>query len=209
MKAKLKRIFVFTLTLMMLFCSFTFVEAASSPDAVSIKKAKVTYSKSGYYTGEKHTVKIKVTLDGETLQEGVDYVVSGNITTASKAKSYKMKVVIEGIGHYKGSLTKKFTYKIKKDKATLVVSPSSIKVSYADLQNGSVTVQLTVKDKKTGTTPLGTLRFKCSSKLKVSSGGLVTIPQGLKKGTYKVKVAVKGNSNVAGTGWRVVKVVVG
>ncbi|WP_317366789.1 S-layer homology domain-containing protein [uncultured Tyzzerella sp.] len=76
--------------------------------AKSIDNAVVSQIPTQTYTGKEIKPVIQVTLDGQTLEENTDFIVTYenniNITTEDR----KAKVKIDGIGKYKGTLNKEF-----------------------------------------------------------------------------------------------------
>ena len=72
--------------------------------ARDISSATVTLGTALTYTGKEQTQTVKVTLDGTTLKEGVDYTISGN--TGKDAGTYTL--TITGKGNYTGTLKVSF-----------------------------------------------------------------------------------------------------
>lgn len=89
--------------------------AAKKPaKRASIAKAKVRLAKKAYtYTGKAVKPRMTVKLGGKALKLNRDYKV---VSKSNKRASSKAKVVIKGIGKYKG--TKVVTFKITKAKAS-------------------------------------------------------------------------------------------
>ena len=212
---KLKRLALLFLIAIMLLSSFSFTAATSSsikssPNAISLKKAKVSYPKKKAYTGAIHEIPVKVTLNGETLVEGVDYLISGNETSGAKAKKYKISFVIVGIGHYKGFITKSFSYTITKVSQKLSVKAAdetqTVVVNYSDLKSGSQTVQVNIEDTVLGESITPKLVWKTTKKIKAYQNGTIVIPKGLKKGTYTLKVYAQSSTNYNKSSYQYIKI---
>ena len=147
------------------------------------------------YNGSPRTPKVTVKADGTTLVEGTDYaVVYENNTNAGD----KAVATVTGEGNYSGTVSKNFT--IAKANNSLKVSgkTGTVKAKKVKKKAQSLKVSKVVKFTSKGQ---GTLSYKKKSgnkKIAINKKtGKVTVKKGLKKGTYKVKVAIKaaGNGN--------------
>lgn len=173
--------------------------AAKKPaKRVSIAKAKVKLAKKAYtYTGKAVKPKMTVKLGKKTLKLNRDYTIANKSNTKAASKA---KVVIKGIGRYKG--TKVVAFKIAKAKA------SKLKVSF-----GAKTFAYTgkaLKPKPTvklGGVTLAARDYKVSYRNNVKAGtATVTIKgkgsvTGTKKATFKISksksaAAIDGAGNV-------------
>lgn len=133
-------------------------------DKIDISKASVASIKAQIYTGKSLSPAVKVTYNGKTLVKNKDYKLSyknnKNIGTAT--------VTITGTGKYKGSMSKKFTITVKKNK-TYTVGNYKYKITNAKT-NGKGTVTVTGGKKKTlksvkigSTVKIGGKNFKITS----------------------------------------------
>ncbi|MGX8703448.1 MAG: S8 family serine peptidase, partial [bacterium] len=158
----------------------------------SIAKAVITGVEKATYTGKLIKPVPTVTLGSVTLRPGTDYTVSySNNRMAGKAA-----VIVTGTGKYTGKTSVKFT--IKKAKNPLVVTAATKKTSAEKLKESGVTGSaITVKKAQGGVTYK---KVSGSSALSVNAKtGKITVKKGMKKGTYKIRVAVTaaGNENYA------------
>ncbi|MBR6472866.1 MAG: hypothetical protein IKS99_03940 [Firmicutes bacterium] len=183
--------------------SFTITQA-------SIADADVSGISNKTYTGKAITQSPVVKINGNILKSGKDYTVAyknnTNVGTAT--------VTFTGKGNCIGTLSK--TFKINKATNPLKISPKTGTVKYSKLKKSNQSLAVTsvmkytknVKDKKNyklESAKKGTKSFKKYFTINKTSGK-VTVKKGLKKGTYKVKVKVKGlgNSNYKASSWKTV-----
>lgn len=133
-------------------------------DKIDISKASVASIKAQIYTGKSISPAVKVIYNGKTLVKNKDYKLSyknnKNIGTAT--------VAITGTGKYKGSMSKRFTITVKKNK-TYTVGNYKYKITSAKT-NGKGTVTVTGGKKKTlksvkigSTVKIGGKNFKITS----------------------------------------------
>lgn len=121
---------------------YIFGVQSSSKSKVDVSSATVTLNTSPIYDGtEKMQSVSSVVLDGKTLINGTDYIVTDNI--AISAGSYTLSII--GIGNYCGVATKSWTLK---GIGQINVEPASVEIIGA----GSVSV---VAISKTGDGTLG------------------------------------------------------
>ena len=84
--------------------------ANTSPAKINVDTAAVSAGKLTY-TGETQSPKLTVTINGKTLVEGTDFVVTGK-TKVTNAGTYE--ITISGKGNYTGEQTFKYTVAAKK-----------------------------------------------------------------------------------------------
>ena len=161
----------------------------------SIYDAKVTLSKTSYsYTGKALKPAVTVTYKGEKLIAGQDYTLKYD----SNVKPGSAAAVIEGIGEYDGMAIEVF--KINKAANKMTAKPKSVKVKYKKLKKKTQKIKkakaFTIKS------AIGTVSFKlkkkdkkAKSKITISRSGVITVKKGLKKGKYKIIVAVTAAGN--------------
>ena len=93
-------------------------------EAVDIGPAVVTLGESKTYNGSVQTQTVtSVVLSGVTLQEGEDYIVSGN--TGTNAGTYSL--LISGTGNYKGMIAQ--TWEIKRAASSISVNPTTMTIA--------------------------------------------------------------------------------
>lgn len=137
----------------------------------SVAKASVTGLSSYVYSGQAYKPALQVVLNKVRLQEGIDY----KLTFSGNKNAGKAMVKIQGIGNYKGSLTKQFViYSHSIDAASL----SGLKKSYA-YQAGGVkpAVKLILN----------------STVLKKGSDYTISYKSNKKPGKAQVVITAKGN----------------
>ena len=168
---------------------------------VDISKATVTGLKTVTYNGKAFKPAVKVVVNGKTLVLNKDY----KVAYSNNIKPGTAKVVITGIGSYKGTVTKTFVIKKAAQSITKAVAKKTFKAS--NLKKKAATFSINAKAK-------GKITYKKTSGSKnitVSSSGKVTVKKGTKKGTYTIKVkitaAATSNFNKA-TVTKTIKVVV-
>ena len=175
--------------------------ATSSPVKTTISGS---YNISSQYTGKDEV--LKITVNGKELVEGTDFVIDGQQPTA--AGSYTLK--IKGIGLYQGdaiiayTITKagKPVYKLNKKTEKKLAKGFKAK----KLKNKSKKIKLKVKSD--GKVVSYKVKGKKAKKwVKVSKKGVVTLMKGIKKGTYKIRVKIKGTDNFK-KGTKTIKIVV-
>ena len=129
------------------------------------------------------------TLDGKTLVEGKDYQF---IVRDELLKPGEYYMTIEGIGEYGGRCF--YQYIISKGANPLKVKAKPFKIKQSALKKKSKTVKVSkvIKTVKAGAGKVTYKKTSGSKKITINKKtGKVTFKKGLKKGTYKVKVAVK------------------
>jgi hypothetical protein len=105
------------------------------PDSgTSISGATITLTNSNTYDGSVKTQNVTVSLNGVTLQENKDYVLTGN--TATNAGSYTLLII--GSGDYTGAITK--TWTINKLTSTISLDKTSVSIKGATGTTDTVTV---------------------------------------------------------------------
>ena len=162
------------------------------------------YTISSQYTGQDEA--LKITVNGKELVEDKDFVIVGEQPTA--LGSYTLQ--IKGIGLYEGDATIAYTI----TKANKPVFKLNQKVE-KKLAKGFKAKSLKKKSKKVklklksdGKIVAYTVKGKKAKKwVKVSKKGVVTLMKGIKKGTYKIRVQIKGTDNFK-KGFRTIKIVV-
>lgn len=172
--------------------------AAKKPaKRVSIAKAKVRLAKKAYtYTGKAIKPKMTVKLGKKTLKLNRDYTIANKSNTKAASKA---KVVIKGIGKYKG--TKVVAFKIAKANA------SRLKVSFGAKAFSYTGRALKPKPTvKLGGVTLVARDYKVSYKNNVKAGtATVTIKgrgsvSGIRKATFRIArsggAALDGSGNV-------------
>lgn len=185
----------------------TISAATPSPQLKVIASSNATVTAPSLtYNGKTQTAKItcNVVVDGKTLVQGTDYVITtSGVKAAKNAGTYTVKVTITGKGHFTGSVTKTVTYKVN-PKAQKITVPKKKTVSKATLnKKGKVTFKIKVKKRKGRK-----LVFKSKAKyVKVSKKGKVTISKKAKKGTYYIRVYAKKGKNYKKS-YKKIKVVV-
>ena len=93
-------------------------------EPVDIGPAVVTLGESKTYNGSVQTQTVtSVVLSGVTLQEGEDYIVSGN--TGTNAGTYSL--LISGTGNYKGMIAQ--TWEIKRAASSISVNPTTMTIA--------------------------------------------------------------------------------
>lgn len=175
MKTLKKTLFlIFTLTMLMGMTAM----AADSPSKSTFKPAlKKT---STVYNGKTQKATVVVKDGTKTLKEGVDYKVSG----ASHKNAGKYTVKVTGIGKYAGKTwTAKYT--VKQAKQTVKLSKSSYTVKASKVKKATQSTSLKVTKKG------GVTKYATSSKYIKVKNGKIYVKKGIKKGTYRVKVAVR------------------
>lgn len=200
----MKKIIALFLVVMLMVPTMVVSAATSSAKltTVTTKNTKVTVTtKSATYNGYHKKPKFKVVVNGKTLKEGTDYIVTGQ-TKGSNAGTYTVKAKIHGIGQYHGTLaapTVKYTIKRASQKIS-GASKKTVKYSKVKKKAQTVSVKSTAKGKVT---------YKSNSKkIKVSSKGKVTIKKGTKKGTYKITITAKATKTNYKKTTKTVKIVV-
>lgn len=198
----------------------------SSPNAVSLRRARIRLnSRSGPYNGNTHKLSLTVTLNGEELAEGRDYVISGHRTSGSSAKRYRVRFVVIGIGHYRGFVTRSVYYRINRIAQNLEVTLNvqgpdggEIEVNYQDLRDGTAggnnnnTFPLTIRSTGLeGQEIISRLVWRRPAKIKIrriNGDTHIYLPRNLRKGTYIIRVYARagGNYNKSATQRLTIKV---
>ena len=165
----------------------------------SIEDATISLSKSTF-TYNARVQKPTVSVAGEQqLEEGVDYTLAWSNASSMNAGTYT--VTVNGKGNYDGAITA--TYTIKKAANPLSIKNKTTTVKYSKLKRKSQGIAVTkaIAFTKKG---VGKLSYKLASVSKGkfkkyfkvnATSGKITVKKGLKKGTYKLKVAVKAGGN--------------
>lgn len=199
------KVLISSLIVMTLLAGTVAVGAASSPSKTKFDPAKdkieVESSNAAYGSANGY---VKLVVNGKSLVEGVDYVVTYNKNIKKlDAGTYELIATIKGVGHYEGTITKKVKVVIaKKAQKFVKKTVKTRKVKASKLKKKKIKIKLKVK-----TNGKGKLVFKRKSKkIKVSKKGVVTLKKGLKKGTYKIKVMAKATKNFKKTKWKVIKI---
>lgn len=137
------------------------------------------------YRGEYFNVAFTVELDGKTLREGIDYVVTNPRKNNFKGVG-SHKIVVSGIGDYAGEAVG-YVY-ITETSQKVTVSPTKTTLKVKALKKKAIRFTIDVNGAK------GAVSFSSSNKkVTVSKAGKVTVKKGTKKGTYKVTVKVAKN----------------
>ena len=176
--------------------------ATSSPVKTSINGQKYTIS--SQYTGTDEV--LKITVNGKTLVEGADFKIDGQQPTAPG--SYTLNIT--GFGLYEGKATIAYTI-TKADKPVYKLNKKTAKklakgFKASKLKTKSKKIKLKVKSD--GKVKDFKVKGKKAKKwVKVSKKGVVTLMKGIKKGTYKIRVKIKGTDNFK-KGTRTIKIVV-
>ena len=168
---------------------------------VDISKAKVSGLKTVTYNGKAFKPAVKVVVNGKTLVLNKDY----KVAYSNNIKPGTAKVVITGIGSYKGTVTKTFVIKKAAQSITKAVVKKTFKASSLKKKAAKFKINAKAKGKITYKKTSG------SKNITVSKSGTVTVKKGTKKGTYTIKVkitaAATSNFNKA-TVTKTIKVVV-
>ena len=162
------------------------------------------YTISSQYTGQDEV--LKITVNGKELVEGTDFVIVGEQPTALGSHTLQIK----GTGLYEGDATIAYTI----TKANKPVFKLNRKVE-KKLAKGFKAKSLKKKSKKIklklksdGKIVAYTVKGKKAQKwVKENKKGVVTLMKGIKKGTYKIRVQIKGTDNFK-KGFRTIKIVV-
>lgn len=164
----------------------------------SLSKAKLTGLVSKARTGKAVKQVPVVTVGKTTLKNGKDFTVAYK----NNKKVGKATVTVKGKGKYTGS--KSATFKIVKYKQpmTVKVAKKTVVAKAATVKKKAVTLAkpVTVKKAKGKVTYSNVSTQAAAKKLKVNAKtGKITVPKGMKKGTYtlKLKVASAGSGNYA------------
>ena len=162
--------------------------------ATDLSGATITGLKAKTYTGKKITQSPVVQVNGKTLTPGTDYVISYK----NNVKAGTATLTVTGKGNYAG--TKSATFKIKKAKQPMTVKARKKTASLETLNKKALNVKkaVVVKRNRGKVSYKKTSKAKNLKKFKVNAKtGAITVPQGTKKGTYKLKVkaTAKGNAN--------------
>ena len=162
------------------------------------------YTISSQYTGQDEV--LKITVNGKELVEGTDFVIVGEQPTALGSHTLQIK----GTGLYEGDAT--ITYTITKANKPVFKLNRKVEKKLAkgikakSLKKKSKKIKL--KLKSDGKIVAYTVKGKKAQKwVKVSKKGVVTLMKGIKKGTYKIRVKIKGTDNFK-KGFRTIKIVV-
>ena len=175
------------------YCTDCFTVLKQGTEIPAIDGYSLTVSDTKY-NGKPKTPKITFTAGGKVLQQGKDYTVKvTNNTNAGMAMVY-----YTFIGDYDDTF-EDFFY-ISKAANTLTASAKAVKVKYKKLKKKNQTV--TAAKAFTVSKNIGAVTYRKvsgNSKITVASNGKITVKKKLKKGTYKVTVAVTaaGNANYA------------
>ena len=160
---------------------------------IDIATGKVTLAKTSLaYTGKALKPGVKLVVGGKTLTLGTHFTAK----YTSNVKVGTGKVTLTGIGAYKG--TKAATFKIVKAANTLKVTGKTATAKYLSVKKKNVTLKVG-KVLKFASKGQGTKTYakkKGNKKIVIDKKtGNVTVKKGLKKGKYKVTVAVKATGN--------------
>ncbi len=196
----LKKAMAVAMTVALMVPSTAFA-ATTSPAKTALSG---NYTISSQYTGQDEV--LKITVNGKELVEGTDFVIVGEQPTALGSHTLQIK----GTGLYEGDATIAYTI----TKANKPVFKLNRKVE-KKLAKGFKAKSLKKKSKKVklklksdGKIVAYTVKGKKAQKwVKVSKKGVVTLMKGIKKGTYKIRVQIKGTDNFK-KGFRTIKIVV-
>jgi hypothetical protein len=144
----------------------------------NLRDAVVTAGKLTY-NGRRQAAQIAVTYDGVRLTEGVDYLLSGDLS-AVNAGSYT--VTVTGLGDYAGTVAKSYTV----GKCAAKITAASVTKSYSP---NSLRFQLGAKTSGDGALTYQSGNTKVA---KVSKAGKVTLT-GVGKTTVTITAAATGN----------------
>lgn len=186
------------------------IELISSPDAESLRRPKIRFEpSSGDYNGKIHEPKIRVTQGGRELIEGKHFVASSHSTSGSRARRYRIRFVIIGIGPYKGFATKTAYYTIRRAGQGLTVVGEQINASYDELQGGRKRYQIvTNRTGVDGEVPNTRLIWRKPRRIKAYQDGSILLPRRLKRGTYTISVYARAGGNYTKSERKTVRVVV-
>ena len=181
----LKRALLVVMCLAILLPSLSF--AASSPTLTSIANAVISVlNYESLYDGRKMSLTVTVTLDGKTLVEGTDYVLSGIRTPSHKVGSYPMTITATGVGMYTGTATKQIVFTITKSiETSRTAKQLKYDVSSKALKSKSIALNTKLKKKNTKVVLL-----KAPKGFKMNTKGKITVAKGTKQGTYTLKLRV-------------------
>lgn len=159
-----------------------------------LSKAKLTGLVSKAYTGRALKQVPTVKLGSLTLKNGRDFAVSYK----NNKKVGTATVTVTGKGNYAGSKSAKFKIVKNKQPMTVKAAKKTVTVKAKTLKKKAVTLArpVTVKKAKGAVTYANASTAKAAKAFKVNAkSGKVTVPKGVKKGTYalKLKVAAKGS----------------
>ncbi len=185
---KAKRALAVVMAVVMLVPATAF--AADSPTIVNIDGR--TESVSYFYTGKDQV--IRITIDGVTLTEGVDFT----LDTKEPLDVGKYTLKITGIGAYEGSAKIKLTI-VRAQEPVAKLNAKSQKalakgLKAKKLKKSSMKIKLKVKT-DSRKVKYSIKKGKSGKYLKVNSNGKVTVKKGTPKGTYKVVVTFSGTKN--------------
>lgn len=160
--------------------------------AATLIASDVTLSATKFtYNGKAFSPAVTVKHAGRTLTKGTDF----NVTYSNNKNAGTAKVTVTGKGNYEGSVTKAFT--IAKAKQPMTVKALSKTTKYTNVSKRAQILARPITVKKAQ----GTLSYaKKSGNKRITVNkktGKVTVKKGLKKGRYKIKIAVTaaGNKN--------------
>lgn len=176
--------------------------AAPASPAPKVDLSKKTGTIEMEYTGKKEV--LKVVIDGKELVENVDFtVVSPAVDT--NVGNYTIK--IKGQGNYTGETS--ITLNIKKASKPVVAINEKAQKAIAkgfkakQLKKKSKTIKLGLKKKNVKS--IKVKGKKAKKMISVNKRGKITLKKGIKKGTYKIVVKVKGTTNYNG-GKKIIKI---
>ena len=159
-----------------------------SKTSINISASSVSRVKKSYtYSGKALTPLPVITYTGKKLVKDKDY----KLSYSSNKNVGTGKLLITGKGDYTG--TKSISFKIVK-----ATNPLKIKVSSKSFRQKKLTRASSFSigaSKGKGNVSYTLNAAAKKAKIKVSAKGKVTIPKKCKKGTYKITVRAKGDSN--------------
>lgn len=174
---------------------FLTVETDDISNKIPITNANVILNKNTFlYNGQIQKPSVKsVKVNNNTLVNGVDYKVSYLDGFSKNAGTYTVK--IKGIRQYVGE--KLISYKINKAENTLVIEGKNIKVKASNLSKKKLVREILKGiDINNYEGSLSFKKKKGSQKILINkTSGKITIKKGLKKGRYKVLLAVTASGN--------------
>lgn len=169
------------------------LQVIEEPD---ISRFKVSNIKGSYaYTGKEIKPSPVVKSGSITLKKGRDYTVAYSDNTYLGTAT----VTITGTGKYSGTIKKSFKIVKAANPMRVKVKKSVLAPRYAQVRKGDVYLNrnnITVRLAEGSVTYYNVSAKTAGKKIKVDKySGNITIPKGLKKGTYKVRVKIKAEGN--------------
>lgn len=162
-------------------------EAIGKLTTLDISSATITLGSALTYTGSVQTKTVNsVVVNGKTLTEGTDYIVSGN--SATNAGTYTL--LITGIGKYKGSLAR--VWEIAKANGSASVSSTTLNMT------GAVGMTRTVTITRSGDGVISVVSNNTSVAQASVSGNTVTV-KAMSSGSATIIVNIGTGTNYKAT----------